>query len=363
MQRGSLKQKLRSGAKWWRAQWREPCQKNPTTRWLGRCADMSRADARAELDKILAPLRSRAIAPRTTVTLQQYVESEYLIVKSRVWKASTAVTTEQIIGTHVLTDLGNNRLGSITRRELQAHLDLKAASGLSGSVVGHIRWQLVAIFAMAVGDGLVTVNPTQGLVTPRCKTPPAKKVITPDDIMRAQLVLDIRDRLIFRLAVCEGLRPGEIAALQIGDIQTDGIHIERRVYRGKLDEPKSWRSRRTVPPTAVTAALISQHGDLLLKNAEPTAWVFPSEAGSTPISYSNMYRRRIQPALEKVGLGFVNFQILRRTWVTEMGDAESDPRIRAALAGHSVDVSENEYRQAKPERLRGAMDKLGERLQ
>ena len=37
--------------------------------------------------------------------------------------------------------------------------------------------------------------------------------------------------------------------------------------------------------------------------------------------------------------------------------------FRSKLAGHSVDVHENEYRQGKPEALKRAMNKLGERLQ
>ena len=69
--------------------------------------------------------------------------------------------------------------------------------------------------------------------------------------------------------------------------------------------------------------------------------MFPSEAGNTPLSYSNVFRRRMQPALASVGLGKVNFQVLRRTWVTEFSVAEKDPCVRAQLGGHSVDVHEN----------------------
>jgi integrase len=91
--------------------------------------------------------------------------------------------------------------------------------------------------------------------------------------------------------------------------------------------------------------------------------LFPSEAGKTPLSYSNAYRRRIQPALRQVGLGDVDFQVLRRTWVTEFSEAEKDPNVRAQLAGHSVDVHENEYRQAQPAVLKRAMRKFEKRLQ
>jgi integrase len=327
---------------------------------------MTRADARAELGKLVAPLNARAgraASGPLAVTLRRYVEDEYLVVKGRKWKDSTRGTTEQIIETHILVDFGSRALTSITRRELQAQLDAKAEAGLSFSVVAHVHWQLVSIFAMAEGDGIITVNPTSGLITPGCQGTIDKRTITVENIIRAQMVLEIRERLIFRLAVCEGIRPGEITALQVGDYRQDGMfRIERRIYRGRVDSPKSRRSRRPIPPTETTRRLLEQWMELL-PDRSPGAWLFPSEIGTTPLSYSNVYRRRIQPALRTVGLGEVNFQVLRRTWVTEFSEVERDPHVRAQLAGHSVDVHENEYRQAKPAVLKRAMRKLEKRLQ
>jgi hypothetical protein len=43
--------------------------------------------------------------------------------------------------------------------------------------------------------------------------------------------------------------------------------------------------------------------------------------------------------------------------------AEPDAHVRAAIAGHSVDVHENEYRQSRPEVLKRAMRKWEKRLQ
>lgn len=67
---------------------------------------------------------------------------------------------------------------------------------------------------MAKGDGLVLVDPTCGLDTPNRKPAPEKRVISIEQIHRAQMVLGIRERLILRLGVCEGMRPGEITGLQ-----------------------------------------------------------------------------------------------------------------------------------------------------
>lgn len=123
-----------------------------------------------------------------------------------------------------------------------------------------------------------------------------------------------------------------------------------------LDDPAA-----QFPQTENTVRLLDQWKELL-KNSSPDTWLFPSEAGSTPISYSNVYRY-MRPALANVGLGGVNFQILRRTWVTEFSEVIDDPNVRAHLAGHSVDVHENEYRQPKTAVLKRPMRKMGKHLQ
>jgi hypothetical protein len=54
-------------------------------------------------------------------------------------------------------------------------------------------------------------SPANGLVMPNCKDAAPKRTITADDVLRSQMILPIRERLIFRLAVCEGMRPGDPA--------------------------------------------------------------------------------------------------------------------------------------------------------
>ena len=117
MQRGSLKAVLHRGVKVWRLQWRE--NGRGRTRILGRCMEMSRDEADAERKRILAPLNTRTEALETSaVTLRRYVEDEYLTVKARVWKGSTRATTEQIIETHILSEMGARALSVITRKDL-----------------------------------------------------------------------------------------------------------------------------------------------------------------------------------------------------------------------------------------------------
>lgn len=363
MQRGSLRVvKNRAGVKVWRAQWRE--HGRGRTRILGTYKAMTRAQARGELDRILEPINAGAKAVRTSggSTLRLYVESEYLVTKGRRWKASTRVTTEQIIETHILRGIGSRTLATITRRELQDLLDGLATAGKSSSIVGHVRWQLKAIFDMAMADGLVQVHPAAALVQPVTKAAPVKRVMTADQVRVAEFALELRERLLFRLAAVEGLRPGEIVGLQVADVQDGVLHVQRRIYRGAVDSPKSRRGIRVVPLTDGTHRAMAEYMTWLTNKA-PESWVFPSETGRTPLDYSNVFRRSIRPALAKAGLGWANFQIMRRTCATELGKVEPDAKVRADLMGHGVDVHENEYRQTPLEAKARAMRRMDGRLQ
>ena len=57
-------------------------------------------------------------------------------------------------------------------------------------------------------------------------------------------VLDERERLIAKLAVLAGMRPGEIFALTWGRMAAKHADIRQRVYRRKLDTPKTDNSYR-----------------------------------------------------------------------------------------------------------------------
>jgi integrase len=80
----------------------------------------------------------------------------------------------------------------------------------------------------------------------------------------------------------------------------------------------------------------------------PKSFVFPSECG-TALSKDYVWRRNMQPRLAAVGLGWCNFQVMRRTHATLMRQLKADPHQVAAQLGHSIDVSLNVYAQSPVE--------------
>jgi integrase len=154
------------------------------------------------------------------------------------------MTTEPRMVYHLTPPFGAELLHRITRDQMQLFLDGKAQC-LSHSIVDHLRWDLNAIFKTALSDGLVETNPAAALFTPPCKPDADRRVLTPEQIRQALRVLDARERLIFRMAVFDGMRPGEILAIRLGNISKDSILVDQRVYKGNIDTPKGRRGKRT----------------------------------------------------------------------------------------------------------------------
>jgi len=109
-----------------------------------------------------------------------------------------------------------------------------------------LRSDLRAIFRLATQDRVLTINPADTLFTPRIASPPSRRVLSAQDVRVLLAVLDLREQLIVRLALFSGMRPGEILALQWKHVADDHVDVMQRLYRGKLDRPKSGRSKRKV---------------------------------------------------------------------------------------------------------------------
>jgi integrase len=88
------------------------------------------------------------------------------------------------------------------------------------------------------------------------------------------------------------------------------------------------------------------------------SWLFPSEKLDTPLSKDNALCRYIRPRLKKVGLDWVNFQVMRGTYSSLMPEMDVDPKVVADLMGHDVNVNLNVYTQTSIETKLEAVDVL-----
>jgi integrase len=110
-----------------------------------------------------------------------------------------------------------------------------------------------------------------------------------------------------------GLRIGEAVALTWADVDFGKrrLHVRRRLYRRRIDAPKSRYGRRAVPLTEGLARTLWQ----LRGTAPDQAPVFASHNGSY-IEQSNVLNRVLKPAAKRAGVPWVGFHTFRHTCAT-----------------------------------------------
>jgi integrase len=340
----------------WIGLWYEDGRKK--SRVIGLIKDMTKGEAREAVAKLVTEERAKSDG-RNAVTFGSFVEHVYFPYYSRKWKDSTRENNVNRISVHLVKAFEERELPGFKRDELQDLLDAKTKS-LSFSVVDHLRWDLKQIFDMAIAEGHITLNPALLLFTPRDAKRPQRRSLNITQVQLLFSALPPRERLIAKFTILGGMRPGEIFALTWGRLTATHADIRQRVYRRKIDTPKTENSCRQA---ALSEGLLSEieAWRQLAVDTRDEAWVFPSER-MTPLSKDNWWHRIARPALNKVGLGWATFQVMRRTHATLMKTIGADGKLVADQLGHTLDVNQNVYTHSPVESRLVIVNQLEKRL-
>ena len=354
-QKGSLQARKHGRHRVWVVAWWENGSRR--SKVLGRCSQIGKGEAEAVVSAILQPINSGAAqGPKQVYTFEQFIEGVYLPFCRRSWKESTTGTSEQIVKSHLIPEFGKDLLHAIRREELQDLLDRKALE-LSSSPVAHLRWFLSGIFKLAVSDGLLLNNPAAALRIPKkCQPGRTMRPLTEEEVNEYLEVFDLRENLIARLAIFEGMRPGEILALRWKSVAGEVIRVVERVYKRVFNTPKNGKTREGAMSDG-TLELLKQWAELA-QDPSPDGFVFPSEKITTPVSLDNLWRRHMLPKLENIGLGWATFQVLRKTNASLSKKAGVDPKVASDQRGHGLGVSLEVYTSSDMEQKRAALKAL-----
>jgi integrase len=139
------------------------------------------------------------------------------------------------------------------------------------------------LLATAFEEGLIRSNPAAGLrIAQRLQGSADEaqaKALTEEELLALLDEVPAEQRLFFEFLAHSGLRIGEAIALTWGDVDFGArrIHVRRRLYRGRLDSPKSRYGRRQVP----LSERLSQALWRLRGTSTDDAPVFASQSGAT----------------------------------------------------------------------------------
>lgn len=253
------------------------------------------------------------------------------------------------------------QLRLISRELIQGFLSGKLRSGLSWKTVKHIRTTFGTVLAAAEMQGLIPRNPARQTKLPR-RGPVAEKLpIAPEKIRQLLEALPEPSRSLAWLLVLTGLRVGELLALRWRDIDLalGCLRVRQTVYEGRFDDPKTRRSKRTVPLGAKGIEVLSAFEPQCI---DPEALVFATRRG-TPFSRRNLLNRQLAPTCEKLGIEGVTWHWLRHANATLL-DAVGTPlgTVQALLGHSSAEVTREIYLHSVPADARSAVEKVEELL-
>jgi integrase len=240
-----------------------------------------------------------------------------------------------------------------------ALLKKKAEHGLGRQTLNHLRFYLTDICKSAIAEGYLTNNVSEGLKPPAkvLKSSAPKRVATLEQYAEAWSLLDERERLCFDLVMFAGMRESEAFAIWCGDVAEDGIHIERSFYKGSYGPPKTPKSDRIVGvPDEIMERLQAWISRLPVNDS--AACVFPSSKLIKPIWPESLLNKYVRPRLRPAGLGWINFEVLRRSHSTPHKRRKSDPKIIADQQGHGMRTHLEEYIQSEVAERKGEAAKL-----
>ncbi len=327
---------------------------------------------RDKLEKARDRIKVEAPVQDSAVRLADWVEHwSATALEASPRKESTKQWYRTLARKHLCAGaFGATPLDKLRKSHIDGLLVGLRAKGLSDSTVRSVYAVLRAVLADAKLDNLVADNAAVRTPRPRVARQEARYL----DAGQVQAVLAAADGLRYRpvlvLIAATGLRRGEALALRWEHINfADGsLRVASTLSRTAgalvISEPKTARSRRTVPLSPATVTMLktvkaNQAAERLHAGDRWTdsGLVFTTEFG-TPVEPRNILRT-IETAAAKAGIEDVGVHTLRHSAAVAWLEAGVHIKAVADLLGHSsISITGDIYGHTSDQTTRAAINGL-----
>lgn len=198
----------------------------------------------------------------------------------QIWVPSTRVNAGRVRATVPFGDLP---MKAIRRSHVESWVKALTADGLAASTIKTRFIVLRSLFRAAVADRVIVTDPSLGVTLPRRRSREASMAI-PSEQQVGALLRAARPEFRAFIALCAfaGLRSGEAAGIQVGDIGLRELRIARQVQRDSREvavrAPK-YGSERTIFVPQELVTILSQHIETFLPDAVPSSFLFRASDG------------------------------------------------------------------------------------
>lgn len=295
-------------------------------------------DARAKGVAIITPAKARA-------TMLEDLWPDYLEQRRVSARRGTVTQNERQWRTLIKPKFGHLPLARLTTRAIQswvAELEPQYSANYIINTVGTLR----GVMDIAVTDGLMADNPCSGVKLPkRPARKLARRYLKPAEVQAVAEQLEGQNLRAFLTLVYVGLRWGELAGLDVRDVDFDRKRIRVHTSAAYLPNDEGeweWHEGSTktnqvrsagYPPkleSMLRAQVGERGGDEIL---------FPSEGGGRwrqPAKQSGKHRVEwLERALRAANVGYLSPNELRHTCASMLVSAGANVLAAARQMGHS----------------------------
>jgi integrase len=320
----------------WRARYRDEANKEHS-RHFDR-----KVDAQRWLDHVTTSvITGTYVDPKAgNVTLRQFYDDW---AKRQVWVSGTVKAMNLAVYS---TTFADTPMGKIRPSHIQTwvkQMDATLAASTIKTRFNNVR----AVFAAAKFDKVIGTDPTEKTKLPRLRRPEAAMSIpTPEQVGKILVAADPYFKTFIGLCAFAGLRLGEAAAIQVGDVDflRRQLEVQRQVQRAgnrevEIRAPK-YGSERTIYLADDLVTMLAQHVENIGVSVD--GWLFRGQGSNPP--HQNTVGYWWRKTLAAADVDGVRLHDLRHFYASGLIAAGCDVvTVQRSLGHKSATVTLNTY--------------------
>lgn len=295
---------------------------------------------------------------RDEIKLDDWFKRWVDVYKKKSVRPNTLREYTHIYSKNISPILGNRNINSLVKTDIQQLIKKVNDDGYLYERQNKVKVILTDMFARAIEDDLMVKNPTKGVKLYRDKISSARALTIGEQDVFFEFCKNTFYDNLFNVAINTGLRPGELFALTIKDINFEQKYIDVNktlVYQKYLDDecktfhlepPKTKQSYRHVPINSTCIDYLKRQVELkeIVSSRRPktqTDYLFVTRF-NTPLNsviYSDAIRsviRRINETRKpKNQFDFFSGHTFRHTFATRCLEAGIQPKVVQSYLGHA----------------------------
>lgn len=289
---------------------------------------------------------------------------------ARVWerevlqqqKPSSVKAVRSHLRTYVYPWLGEARLEELTAQAQQVFVT-RLSRKVSRKTVQNVMGTLASMLRTAKAWGYVchTVSMSE-LALPAEPFRKDPRHYTVDQVRQIIEAAAQPYDTMFAIAAMTGLRVGEVAGLQKGDLDLEQrlIHVRRSAWYGRVQTVKSKASRAPVAMPEALVELLQEY--LLTWKANPEGFLFLNRNGR-PYAANKIVEYGLWPVLDKLQIPRAGMHAFRHSHASLLLDVGAPPTVAKEQMRHAdARVTLGVYGHVVGNAQREAVDKVGEIL-